>query len=395
MASTLFKLTDPNGLTRRTTFSDRPDWSTLGSRISSLCNIPFHKVAVTYIDSDLDEVTLSSNEELQEYYQTSITPGQAVKFTVKDLRNVRKSSLGSQSPSSMPGSRKMWETVEGLPVMFDVDDDWQRLPSLGGMFMQPADGVPHAYVETIDSESHPGSKDNETVRDDTSVSDLLSENAIPDKGKEKESEDLRSNSKDMFSSTASIIADSPPDKLPVHVYDVGEDASLKTPKSAVPPALAPEILKTPVSVAQDANNASANNADSMDTGEAVGPSPPSPGNLSNASVTQDVATLLNDLMRIFSSHPEISEGVRNIIRSATNGTYWSAHRDAVSRAADQIRRVAEGEGSRAVEDLRRAEEEAGRRVSEALGRFFGSLGNLGTQPNTSGIFSDFLLTFIH
>jgi hypothetical protein len=293
----------------------------------------------------------------------------------------------------MPGNRKTFEPAEGLPVMFDIDDDWQRLPSLGGMFMQHADGVSHAYVETIDSESHAGSKDNETVRDDMSVSDLLAQITKPvHKGKEKESDDLRSNPKDVFSSTASIIADSPPDKLPVHVYDIGEDASLKTPKSAVPPVLIPEVPKTPVSVAEGANIASVNNANNMDTSEAPAPTPTSPGNLSNVSITQDVAALLNDLMNVFGSHPEISEGIRNIIRNATNGAYWNAHRDAVSRAADQIRRVTEGEGSRAAEDLRRAEEEAGRRVSEALGRFFGSLSNLGTQPNTSGTCSDFWLS---
>ncbi|KAK7694993.1 hypothetical protein QCA50_002181 [Cerrena zonata] len=91
----------------------------------------------------------------------------------------------------------------------------------------------------------------------------------------------------------------------------------------------------------------------------------------NASLTNDVANLFNALSAAFAAHPELSEGVRNIVQHATNGAYWNAHRRAVSQAADEVRRAAldgSREIQRATEEVHRATEEAaGRRVTEAIG----------------------------
>ncbi|KAJ6621212.1 hypothetical protein B0H10DRAFT_1790517, partial [Mycena sp. CBHHK59/15] len=83
--STKFKLTKLDGLTRRVTFSTPPTWSTLATKIHTLFDIPVDHVGVSYVDSDSDEVTLSSEDELREYYQGVIQPGDVVKFVVQDL----------------------------------------------------------------------------------------------------------------------------------------------------------------------------------------------------------------------------------------------------------------------------------------------------------------------
>ena len=71
MAPTTFKLTKHDGLTRRITFSDQPTWLTLGTKIESLYQIPLASIGVSYVDNDGDEVTLSSEEELKDFYQAS------------------------------------------------------------------------------------------------------------------------------------------------------------------------------------------------------------------------------------------------------------------------------------------------------------------------------------
>ncbi|KZP04688.1 hypothetical protein FIBSPDRAFT_667278, partial [Athelia psychrophila] len=54
------------------------------SKIQSLYDIPVDKVGVSYIDSDGDEVTFSSEDELQDFYATQ-QPNQTIKLAVQDL----------------------------------------------------------------------------------------------------------------------------------------------------------------------------------------------------------------------------------------------------------------------------------------------------------------------
>ncbi|KAJ7208945.1 hypothetical protein GGX14DRAFT_323911, partial [Mycena pura] len=56
------------------------------ARIHTLFGIPIETVAVSYIDADNDEVTLSSEEELRDYYQAFSDSGEdGIKFLVHDL----------------------------------------------------------------------------------------------------------------------------------------------------------------------------------------------------------------------------------------------------------------------------------------------------------------------
>jgi hypothetical protein len=86
-----FKLTQHRGFTRRVAFEQSPSWNELAAKIGALYDIPTQSVAVSYVDSDGDQVTLSSQEELQDYYLTEVRPNetqqQPVKLFVQDMRH--------------------------------------------------------------------------------------------------------------------------------------------------------------------------------------------------------------------------------------------------------------------------------------------------------------------
>ncbi|EIN10594.1 hypothetical protein PUNSTDRAFT_35035, partial [Punctularia strigosozonata HHB-11173 SS5] len=54
-------------------------------RIEHLYNIPASNVGVTYRDSDGDEITLNTEDELADFYRTSLRDGEVIRFTVHDL----------------------------------------------------------------------------------------------------------------------------------------------------------------------------------------------------------------------------------------------------------------------------------------------------------------------
>ena len=68
MFPTQFKLTKVGELTRRLTFPEPPNWSSLAFKIKSVYGIPESQVAVSYIDKDGDEVTLNTQDELVDFF---------------------------------------------------------------------------------------------------------------------------------------------------------------------------------------------------------------------------------------------------------------------------------------------------------------------------------------
>ena len=77
----------------------------------------------------------------------------------------------------------------------------------------------------------------------------------------------------------------------------------------------PEILDTPPRA-----GARTTAADTANTAAAADP-----------SLAHDVANLFSALSAAFSAHPELSSGVRTLVRNAASGTYWRAHRASVLR----------------------------------------------------------------
>ncbi|KAJ3787134.1 hypothetical protein GGU10DRAFT_309632 [Lentinula aff. detonsa] len=423
--TTHFKLKLTGGPTRRLSFTDEPTWSLLAERIAGLFDIPADSVAVAYIDSEDDEVTLSTQEELQDFYQTSYKPGDVVKFAVEDLRIPRR--RGRLSPTTPPGPNLRntfgGSMSEGLP--FNIDEDWQHLPpEHGGFFLGGnagrEDSSLHAFVEELESGASTisGAQHDET----TSISDSDSHvsTVIPprvDKGKGK-ARDFDA------SSTASLLEEKTFEKPDIHVYDVknvkaneptqtqsrlsrrssrrSSVAPITTPKAHVqevppsvhptqstipsaPPTIVASIAHSrPISVARTNESIPPTSIPVLpsETESAEAADPPLPlldsASLehANTSLSIDVANLLSNLATIVSTHPELSEGFRNILRNAAAGTYWTAQRDAMSQAANIARSV--------TEELSRADQEAGRRVSDALGLLFRTISQtVGTIPTAA------------
>ncbi|KAF7303323.1 F-box domain-containing protein [Mycena kentingensis (nom. inval.)] len=324
--STTFKLTSGRGLTRRVQFPIPPSWPELAARINDLFHIPVEHLAATYRDPDGDEITLSSDQELQEFY-ASASSG-PFKFAVFDLSS---SDVPEKSLPDTPRSelRNTFGIDEGLAFDIDPEDGWQRLsmPPLSGVYVATRPEESHAFIQVVDSEAASLNDDNVSLSDDTTT-----DFGRPlDKGKAR-AVDLS--------------------REPSVVDDTTATAPSRNTATPVAPEPVPAAVEEPV----------------VETAAEDPTDPPSPQ-----------STFLRLLFPMI-------EGFRKIIENTTNGNYWDAHRTAVSQAAGEFMQST-GE---ATEDFRRrAEEEAGRRVAEALGgmlrTFSGVLSTTtGTAESTAG-----------
>ncbi|KAH7886101.1 hypothetical protein F5I97DRAFT_1808452 [Phlebopus sp. FC_14] len=391
-----FKLSKVDGLTRRATFAARPSWSLLSSRIGLLYDIARQNVGVSYVDPDGDEVTLSSEEELQDFYNTLTSGAEVIKFTVQDL-GILRSTIRSPVPQNAQSHfRNTFGGHEGLPLMFEVDDEWQRLPgNMGNLFLsRDAPESPHAFVEVLESDlgvSKQGNADASHAGDATR-SDLTFTKPGPSEVKGK---GRAATMKDDVSSTGSVIGNETPSKPPVHVYDMSdtEDIFGRTSEPVLrgETATPAQAQSTPLISEQNLMAGTSSPLKGAVHDDPPLPTVNFPDPSSHApSLTHDVATLLTNISTVVSAHPELSEGIRNLASNATNGTYWAVHREAISRAAGNIQKTAIEETGRTLEQIRRTtEEEAGARVADALGRVFRAFSEIvqpiGAQTASPGV----------
>ncbi|GAV98837.1 hypothetical protein LENED_000246 [Lentinula edodes] len=382
-----FKLKLTGGPTRRLSFTDEPTWTLLAERIAGLFDIPAEAIAVAYIDSEDDEVTLSTQEELQDFYQTSYKPGDVVKFIVEDLRIPRRRDRSSPTTPPAPNFRNTFggSMSEGLP--FNIDEDWQHFPSgVGGLFAANdgrENGSVHGFLEEVESGASTisGAQHDETTSisdSDSNVSTVIPPRVDKGKGRAQDND---------ASSTASLIEEKTFEKPDIHVYNIkgteptqthrsrrssrrSSIAPTVTPKAHVqevppppvsqpPPSIVPSIVSSrPGSVALTNETIAPTSIPVLPSEpelvEAADPPLPPLDSTSlehaNPSLSLDVANLLNNLAAIVSTHPELSEGFRNILRNAAAGSYWTAQRDAMSQAANIAKSV--------TEELSRADQEA-------------------------------------
>lgn len=185
------------------------------------------KVAVAYIDADGDQVTLSSQEELLDYYVNCHKAGEAVKFNVVDLGKLRSSRNSSALRGDFVDLDKDHASPAGGlgamgPTMVFEVDDWQRLPHIFPMGdvddlladSEEADSdVGHAYVETVVSEESHSKKRSGGTHSPSLLSNASksSVNTIKGKGRETAIESL------VGTSTASLIEEEAPSAPTLHV----------------------------------------------------------------------------------------------------------------------------------------------------------------------------------
>lgn len=345
-----------DSLARRAVFAHHPSWAQLSAKIAALFALPQPQVAVTYLDAEDEEITLSTEDELQDYYLASFRPGDVIKFSVRDL------SRRSQAPEQAP----FRNTFGQFP---DVDipglSEWQSIghvPSLEEILgHSEARG---AYVESVPSESDKASEDSSDVRSEGPEPRF----PVADKGKDK------ADSQSM-TSTRSLLAEDVGDKYPVHVYDVSayhpsadpsafsmHDSGTALAAQSTPRASAPPLDQVEPTAEKESQGDDDPPLPSFDSGT-LAEDQSLHSTHSSASLAQDVASFLNIVSNMVTSHPEIGDSLRTIARNTSDGTYWAAHRDAISQAAAEFQR---NTGAMAEEGRRMAEKEAGRRITEAF-----------------------------
>lgn len=321
-----FKLSMSDGLTRRISFHTRPSWSEFATRVHSLCNIPRNRLAMSYVDSDGDEVTLSSEEELRDFYDSNvdnaIQGNQLIRFRVVELGSLRDSDNYLEPISPQLSSTR---NTFGRPTPFVfVDHDHPPFGPFGDLFIpSPLErevDSPHAFVEVLDD-------DGEKVRE---FSDLGGPSPN-DKGKAR---DLRPSVSDDISSSGSVIADETPRKPPIHVQVHGL-RPMNSGTFGPPPATSTPAREsaTPTLRRESPEEAPRDLPGSF-------PDPPSPELAApidpNVSLSNDLASLLESLNSMFLEHPEVGQHLRALFRNVGNGSYWNAHQQAQQEASRRI-----------------------------------------------------------
>jgi hypothetical protein len=372
-----------DGLTRRISFPTRPSWTELATRIHSLCNIPRNRLAVSYVDSDGDEVTLSSEEELRDFYDSNIDNAiqgnQLIRFRVVELGSLRDADNFMEPISPQQSSTR---NTFGRPTPF-VFVDHDHLP-FGDLYIpSPLDrevDSPHAFVEAV-------SDDGENEKEFT---DIVNPSPSEDKGKAR---DFRVSVSDDVSSSQSVLADETPRKPPIHVQVHGlrpmNSGTFGPPPAASTPARE-SVTPTPRSIPSGENDEEAQ----RDLPGSF-PDPPTPEldvpTDPNVSLSNDLASLLDSLNSMFLEHPEVGHHLHALFRNVGDGSYWTGQRDSMARVAEDIRRVARdaqsavamGAQEMARNVRQRAQQEAARRVTESVGNILRAFGASGNELSTS------------
>jgi len=382
-----FKLSMSDGLTRRISFPDRPSWAELATRIHALCRIPLNRLGISYVDSDGDEVTLSSEEELRDFYNSNldnaIQGNQPIRFRVVQLGSIRDTD-NFMEPTSPPQSSTRNTFGRPTPFVF-VDHD--HLPFNDIFISSPLDremDSPHAFVEVVDSDID---KENEF----TSEMDHPSSEG---KGKAREP---RPSISDDVSSSESVIANETLKKPPIHVQVHGlrpMDSGTFGPPATSTPA---RESRTPTQVRPVPPSDGPGEATQRSMPEDF-PDPPTPEldgpTDPNISLSNDLASLLDSLNSMFLEHPEVGHHLRTLFRNVDNGAYWDSQRGSMARVAEDIQRVARDAQSAVATGVTgaqemarnvrlRAQQEAARRVTEAVGNIIRAFGAGGTGPSQS------------
>jgi hypothetical protein len=125
------KLTLPSeNVTRKATFEYTPTWRELSGKVENLFsafNIKAGDVALSYIDSEGDAVTLSSDEELRDFIFSEAKGDGPFKFFVKRL--AQGSAYGDGTRATSPGEDRDWERMDRDP--FPDNPPLQSMPLFG------------------------------------------------------------------------------------------------------------------------------------------------------------------------------------------------------------------------------------------------------------------------
>ena len=136
MSNTVFKIANPvDGFARRFAFASAPTWAELAGKLESTYGIRKDDVCVSYVDSDGDEIVLSSDAELKEYFEEYAPGGnvgqgddsvRATRFTVMSLSTIRGGEEGVAGRDSAPDA-EAFAAGENAPAHADADEHRNHL----------------------------------------------------------------------------------------------------------------------------------------------------------------------------------------------------------------------------------------------------------------------------
>lgn len=331
-----------DGITRRVAFTQLPSWVEIAAKLESLYSIPVEHIAVSYTDADGDEVTLSSQEELDDYYKGDSSPSLR-RLSVVDLSIIR--SLEDKPLPDTPSiTHRLRDTPSNntfgtIPFHQDtVEDDWQRVPGFNPFYSGELSSGSGNEIQFAQMGGHSSIRSSVT-RDAPATGSRAATPTLLNKGKGFEP--------DSTSSTDSVLANDTPEKPPVHVYEVSGQGIPFSSDTTI------NIQEVPPSSTHDA------------------PDPPladldPPTARSSPTLTGDVAVFLGMISAMFAQNPQLTNSLRTIMQNIGNGHYWAAHRDQLRRAAEEVRRSASDIQTH-VNTSAYGETYAARQIAEAIG----------------------------
>ena len=337
-----------DGITRRVAFTQLPSWLEIAAKLESLYGIPVEHIAVAYTDIDGDEVTLSSQGELEDYYRAD-SDTLLRRLAVVDLSVIR-AFEDKPLPDTPSTSHRFRETPSRntfgtIPFHQDtVEDDWQRIPGFNPFYsgeISSGSGNEVQFARMGGDSSFRSS----ATRDAPATHSRGSTPTPGNKGKAREP--------DSTSSTDSVLANDTPEKPPVHVYEVSghsipfsSDTTINI--QEVPPSTTPSTHDAPDPPLAELDPPTARSAPTL---------------------TGDVAALLGTFSTTLAHNPQLTAALRSIMENIGNGTYWAAHRDQLGRAAEEVRRSASDIQAHigSATGSAYAETHAARQIAEAVG----------------------------
>jgi hypothetical protein len=117
-----FKLKKANTPARLAHFDARPHWEDLASKIANLFNTPPKDIGVAFIDKAKDAVTLTNDQELQDFYQSFDQSSGEIKFVVQDLQTPDGESAFSRFCLTIPMALVSLSLTSSANVSYSLFD---------------------------------------------------------------------------------------------------------------------------------------------------------------------------------------------------------------------------------------------------------------------------------
>ncbi|KAF9508907.1 hypothetical protein BS47DRAFT_190193 [Hydnum rufescens UP504] len=319
-----------NGHTRRLTHPDPPTWEWLAAKVSELYKIPRDDVALSYVDAEEDQVTLSTQEELEDYFTNFHRRGETARFTVQNISTPPVTQVADEDDGARdvdPLEAEEWHKVDAESKSLDVfglDGLWAGLgglnPNYFSIVTTPSPSSrfqgPDLIIQQPVNLMSPSTAT--LIRMEGDISDAEGEAEKPTPRLEK------SKGKEVGFDEHPTVTTNVPDAQSLRAAEADPAASGATigkVETTMPPPAQPPVEDPPLPTFGTVP------VTPVSAPAAGAPGPPDPtvasaGPPNTANTAQDVAALLQALTTAFVTNPELAEGVRKIIRLATDPTYF-------------------------------------------------------------------------